>query len=136
MNAAAPERSTTPTDKLSGVIERVTFFNEESGFCVLRIKAPGHREEVTVIGSLPSVSAGEWLSGEGWWVRDKEHGLQFKASTIRTVPPTTVEGIERSNSMVYSFVLPDSACLYASSLCSRSLMSFPSPQLRRSLQDS
>src|ERR1019366_2803766 len=55
----------------------------------------GHREEVTVIGSLPSVSAGEWLSGEGWWVRDKEHGLQFKASTIRTVPPTTVEGIER-----------------------------------------
>jgi hypothetical protein len=69
------------------VIERVTFFNEESGFCVLRMKAPGHREEVTVIGSLPSVSAGEWLSGEGWWVRDKEHGLQFKASTIRTVPP-------------------------------------------------
>src|ERR1700681_1107512 len=63
MNAAAPERSTTPTDKLSGVIERVTFFNEESGFCVLRVKAPGHREEVTVIGSLPSVSAGEWLSG-------------------------------------------------------------------------
>jgi exodeoxyribonuclease V alpha subunit len=95
MNASAPERSTTPTDKLSGVIERVTFFNEESGFCVLRIKAPGHREEVTVIGSLPSVSAGEWLSGEGWWVRDKEHGLQFKASTIRTVPPTTVEGIEK-----------------------------------------
>jgi exodeoxyribonuclease V alpha subunit len=95
MNAAAPERSATPTDKLSGVIERVTFFNEESGFCVLRIKAPGHREEVTVIGSLPSVSAGEWLSGEGWWVRDKEHGLQFKASTIRTVPPTTVEGIEK-----------------------------------------
>jgi exodeoxyribonuclease V alpha subunit len=77
------------------VIERVTFFNEESGFCVLRIKATGHREEVTVIGSLPSVSAREWLSGEGWWVRDKEHGLQFKASTIRTVPPTTVEGIER-----------------------------------------
>jgi exodeoxyribonuclease V alpha subunit len=95
MNATAPERSTTPTDKLSGVIERVTYFKEESGFCVLRIKAPGHREEMTVIGSLPSVSAGEWLSGEGWWVRDKEHGLQFKASTIRTVPPTTVEGIEK-----------------------------------------
>jgi exodeoxyribonuclease V alpha subunit len=94
MNATTPEPS-APTAQLSGVIERVTFFNEESGFCVLRIKAPEHREEVTVIGSLPSVSAGEWLSGEGWWVRDKEHGLQFKASTIRTVPPTTVEGIER-----------------------------------------
>ncbi|HEX7425008.1 MAG TPA: ATP-dependent RecD-like DNA helicase, partial [Terriglobales bacterium] len=42
-----------------------------------------------------SVNAGEWLAAEGWWVRDKEHGLQFKAITIRTVPPTTAEGIER-----------------------------------------
>lgn len=94
MNATAQERN-TPTESISGLIERVTFFNEESGFCVLRLKAPGHRDEVTVIGSLPSVSAGEWLAAEGWWVRDKEHGLQFKATTLKTVPPTTVEGIER-----------------------------------------
>jgi len=94
MNALSPERS-TPTESLSGLIERVTFFNEESGFAVLRVKVPGHRDEVTIIGSLPSVSAGEWLAAEGWWVRDKEHGLQFKAITLKTVPPTTVEGIER-----------------------------------------
>jgi len=48
-----------------------------------------------VIGALPSVTAGEWLVAEGWWVRDKEHGLQFKASSMKTVPPTTVAGIER-----------------------------------------
>jgi ATP-dependent exoDNAse (exonuclease V) alpha subunit len=35
------------------------------------------------------------MVAEGWWVRDKEHGLQFKASTMKTVPPTTVAGIER-----------------------------------------
>src|SRR5262249_55048601 len=56
---------------------------------------PGRREETTVIGSLPSVTAGEWLVAEGCWVRDKEHGLQFKASTLKTVPPTTADGIER-----------------------------------------
>jgi exodeoxyribonuclease V alpha subunit len=61
----------------------------------LRVKARGQRDETTVIGSLPSVTAGEWLSAEGWWVRDKEHGLQFKATTMKTVPPTTAEGIER-----------------------------------------
>ena len=94
MNATTPARS-TPTESISGLIERVTFFNEEIGFCVLRLKAPGHHDEVTVIGSLPSVSAGEWLAAEGWWVRDKEHGLQFKAITLKTVLPTTVEGIER-----------------------------------------
>jgi exodeoxyribonuclease V alpha subunit len=94
MNAAIPERRPA-TEEISGVIERVTFHNDESGFCVLRVKVRGQREETTVVGSLPSVTAGEWLSAEGWWVRDKEHGLQFKASTMKTVPPTTAEGIER-----------------------------------------
>jgi ATP-dependent exoDNAse (exonuclease V) alpha subunit len=47
------------------------------------------------VGSLPSVTAGEWLVAEGCWVRDREHGLQFKATTMKTVPPTTAEGIER-----------------------------------------
>src|SRR5271169_3121418 len=94
MNAAIPEHRPV-TEEVSGLIERVTFHNGESGFCVLRIKARGQREETTVIGSLPSVTAGEWLSAEGWWVRDKEHGLQFKATSMKTVPPTTAEGIER-----------------------------------------
>jgi len=95
MNAAAPERKPA-TEEISGLIERVvTVHNDESGFCVLRVKTSGHRREATVIGALPSVTAGEWLVAEGWWVRDKEHGLQFKASTMKTVPPTTVAGIER-----------------------------------------
>jgi exodeoxyribonuclease V alpha subunit len=94
MSAAIPERRPV-TEEISGLIERVTFHNDDSGFCVLRVKARGQREETTVVGSLPSVTAGEWLSAEGWWVRDKEHGLQFKATMMKTVPPTTAEGIER-----------------------------------------
>ena len=94
MNAAMPEHKPM-TEEISGLIERVTFHNDESGFCVLRVRTRGHRDETTVIGSLPSVTAGEWLVAEGWWVRDKEHGLQFKARNLKTVPPTTVEGIER-----------------------------------------
>ena len=94
MSAATPERKPL-TEEISGLIERVTFHNEESGFCVLRVKTQGHREETTVVGSVPSVTAGEWLVAEGCWFRDQEHGLQFKATTIKTVPPTTVEGIER-----------------------------------------
>ena len=94
MNAATAERRPS-TDQISGLIERVTFHSDESGFCVLRVKAKGQRDDITVVGSLPSVTAGEWLTAEGWWVRDKEHGLQFKATTLKTVPPTTAEGIER-----------------------------------------
>jgi exodeoxyribonuclease V alpha subunit len=73
MNAVTPERRPA-TEQISGLIERVTFHNDESGFCVLRVKAKGQRDDVTVVGSLPSVTAGEWLAAEGWWVRDKEGG--------------------------------------------------------------
>jgi hypothetical protein len=55
MNAAIPQRRPA-TEEISGLIERVTFHNEENGFCVLRVKTQGHREETTVIGSLPSVT--------------------------------------------------------------------------------
>ena len=77
MNAAIPERRPV-SEEVSGLIERVTFHSDESGFCVLRVEARGQRDETTVVGSLPSVTAGEWLVAEGWWVRDKEHGLQFR----------------------------------------------------------
>ena len=90
-----PAATEPHSERISGLIERVTFFNEDSGFCVLRVKAAGHRDLVTVVGSSPSVCAGEWLTAEGTWVRDKEHGLQLKATVLRTVPPTTTEGIER-----------------------------------------
>jgi exodeoxyribonuclease V alpha subunit len=95
MNNAIPERQ-RPAEEVSGLLERVIFFNEETGFCVLRVKIKGQREEVTVVGSLPAVTAGEWLVAEGWWIRDKEHGLQFKATAMKTVPPTTAEGISFS----------------------------------------
>jgi len=55
MNAAIPARRPA-TEEISALIERVTFHNEENGFCVLRVKTPGHREETTVVGSLPSVN--------------------------------------------------------------------------------
>ena len=84
-----------PTDKLSGLIDRVTYFSETTDFAVLKVKASGHRDLVTVVGSLPVASAGEWLIAEGTWVRDREHGLQLKATVLKTVPPNTKDGIEK-----------------------------------------
>src|SRR5436305_9372425 len=91
-----PASSAAPIGyQLNGLIERVTFFSEESGFSVRRVKAEGHRDLVTVIGSAPSVSAGEWITAEGDWVLDKEHGRQLKAFHLKTMPPNTREGMER-----------------------------------------
>ena len=61
-------KATLP-ESLSGLIERVTFHQEENGWAVLKVKAKGHSELVTVVGSLASVSAGEWLTAQGRWVQ-------------------------------------------------------------------
>jgi exodeoxyribonuclease V alpha subunit len=78
---------------LSGIIERVTFHNPENGYAVLRVQATGRRGQVTVVGHLPAVYAGEFLEGEGDWVQDRDHGMQFKATNLRITPPHTKEGI-------------------------------------------
>ena len=80
---------------LAGLVERVTFHNAENGFCVLRIKARGHRDLITVIGHAASISAGEWVTASGDWVNDHTHGQQFKARFMRTSAPTSIDGIEK-----------------------------------------
>jgi exodeoxyribonuclease V alpha subunit len=84
-----------PEDALSGQVERITFHNEENGFCVLKVKVQGRREPVSVLGTLPSVAAGEWITGQGTWERDRDHGMQLRARTLKTQPPTSLEGIEK-----------------------------------------
>ena len=90
-----PQPPAQHAESLSGLIERVTFFNEENGWAVLKVKAKGHRDLVAVVGSLPSVSAGEWVTAEGRWVQDREFGLQFRAEMLNSTAPTTREGIEK-----------------------------------------
>src|ERR1700704_4585555 len=87
--------SSPPQEGFSGLIERITFHSEETGFAVLRVKVKSHRELVTVVGVLASVNAGEWITTQGNWVQDKEHGLQFKAAFLKCNPPTSREGIEK-----------------------------------------
>jgi len=88
-------RQGAPAERLAGSVERVTFHSGESGFCVLRVKVRGQRDLVTVVGSAASVTAGEYLECEGTWVNDRRHGLQFKASSLRVIPPSTLDGIEK-----------------------------------------
>jgi exodeoxyribonuclease V alpha subunit len=85
----------SPSEVLVGNVERVTFHSEESGFCVLRIKARGHRDLVTTIGHAAMISAGEWVTATGEWINDRNHGLQFKARFLKTSEPSSVEGIEK-----------------------------------------
>ena len=80
---------------LAGLVERVTFHNAENGFCVLRAKARGHRDLVTVVGHAAIISAGEWITASGEWINDRAHGQQFKARFLKTSAPSSIDGIEK-----------------------------------------
>jgi exodeoxyribonuclease V alpha subunit len=83
------------TEVLAGLVERVTFHNQDTGFCVLRLKARGHRDLVTTIGHAAMISAGEWVTTSGEWINDHTHGLQFRARFLKTSAPTSLDGIEK-----------------------------------------
>ena len=93
--AAGRRQEAADREVLAGLVERVTFHNPENGFCVLRTRARGHRDLVTVVGHAAMVAPGEWITASGEWVNDRTHGQQFKARFIRTAEPSSVEGIEK-----------------------------------------
>ncbi len=88
-------RTSSPTEILAGLVDRVTFHNSESGFCVLRVKARGQRDAITVVGHAAMISAGEFVQASGCWINDRTHGVQFRASFLKATAPTTIEGIEK-----------------------------------------
>ncbi len=92
---ASPASELPDRDVLAGTVERVTFHNADTGFCVLRVKARGHRDLATVIGHAATIAPGEWITVTGNWVNDRTHGQQFKARFLRASAPSSAEGIER-----------------------------------------
>ncbi len=82
-------------DKLTGLVERITFHNPENGYSVIKISVSGTRDLITVIGNIAALSVGEHIESDGVWIQNKQYGKQFKADTIRTVAPNSIEGIEK-----------------------------------------
>jgi len=61
----------------------------------MRVAVKGRREPMTVVGVVASVNTGEWITAQGTWVRDREHGLQLRADSITCSAPNSREGIEK-----------------------------------------
>lgn len=93
-----------PETLLIGIIERITYLNEENGYTVIKllpdspltlwdsVNADG---TVTVTGTFPDVIPGETLELHGCWVSHPQHGDQFKADSFKRLAPTTLAGITR-----------------------------------------
>ncbi|MFE3520496.1 ATP-dependent RecD-like DNA helicase [Streptomyces sp. NPDC059161] len=81
---------------LEGVLERITYANEESGYTVARVDTGrGGGDLLTVVGSLLGAQPGESLRMEGRWGSHPQYGKQFTVENYTTVLPATIQGIRR-----------------------------------------
>ncbi|MCB9158623.1 MAG: AAA family ATPase [Caldilineaceae bacterium] len=93
-------------DTLRGVVERVTYHNEENGYTVAKlapenaaavgaVRGFGRNGEVAVVGNMPDINVGESVELRGRWTVHPEYGKQFLVEQMRTVLPATVAGMEK-----------------------------------------
>ena len=84
-----------PLSDLQGVVERLTYYSEESGYTVARVKVPRERDLITVVGSFANIQAGQTLQMSGFWKEHPKFGQQFQVKTYRETKPATLTGIEK-----------------------------------------
>ncbi len=82
-------------ETLRGLVERVMFHTEDTGYCILKVVPDKKREQITLLGRAPRVVAGERFEAEGHWETDRTFGPQFRAEALRLAPPDSEEGMER-----------------------------------------
>ncbi|MFL5733020.1 MAG: ATP-dependent RecD-like DNA helicase [Chloroflexia bacterium] len=80
---------------VDGVLERITYINEENGYTVARLKVPRYKKPVTIAGYLPAVSVGEGLRLEGKWVTHPQYGHQLMVTRYQSALPSTVTALKR-----------------------------------------
>jgi exodeoxyribonuclease V alpha subunit len=90
-------------ETLAGSIERVTFYNPENGYSVIRLRPErafrgaglGRDGTVTIVGNLPELTAGEQVKLQGRWASHSKHGVQFQVEICEQTMPATTAGIRR-----------------------------------------
>ncbi|MFE0045003.1 SF1B family DNA helicase RecD2 [Streptomyces albireticuli] len=81
---------------VEGVLERITYASEESGYTVARVDTGrGGGDLLTVVGSLLGAQPGESLRMEGRWGSHPQYGRQFTVENYTTLLPATIQGIRR-----------------------------------------
>ena len=78
-------------EKITGIVDEVTFRNEANGFTVLDLEM--ENELLTVVGVLPGVNAGETVTLTGTYTTHPSFGRQFKATAFSRCMPETADQI-------------------------------------------
>jgi exodeoxyribonuclease V alpha subunit len=82
-------------ETLDGVVDKITYVNEENGYTIGRLKVPRQKQLVTIAGHLPAVNVGEGLRVEGHWVQHAQYGRQFQVARYQTAAPGTLTALKK-----------------------------------------
>jgi exodeoxyribonuclease V alpha subunit len=82
-------------DSVEGVLERITFYNEENGFLIGKLKGTEGKEEIAVVGKAPKVQCGETLLLTGSWTMHPKHGKQFSFEKFESKLPSSAYGVRK-----------------------------------------
>jgi exodeoxyribonuclease V alpha subunit len=80
---------------IQGLVERISYHNEENDFVVAKLREKEKKELTTIVGNLSGVNPGESLKLTGKWVQNKRFGEQFQVETFEVTVPATLHGIQK-----------------------------------------
>jgi exodeoxyribonuclease V alpha subunit len=93
-----PQQQTSAAPKqesITGVVERLTYYSQESGYTIARLQRPGAKELTTITGSFANIQAGQTLQLTGFWREHPQYGPQFQVISYKETKPATITGIEK-----------------------------------------
>ncbi len=98
-------------ERIAGQVAAVIYFNEESGYTVLRLQVDDGSQAI-VVGCIPMVAPGESMVAWGEWTRHPAHGEQFQAAyTERTMPTGAAAIFDYLSSRTIKGIGPATAAL-------------------------
>jgi exodeoxyribonuclease V alpha subunit len=92
---ATPTPNITTQFNLTGVVERITFNAEDTGYTIARLQAPRCHDLITIVGSFANIQAGQTLQLTGIWREHPQYGQQFQVTTYTETKPATLTGMEK-----------------------------------------
>lgn len=84
--------------RITGVVEHIIYANEENGYTVCDISMRGEEGRdvlATLVGSMPFIAEGEYITALGDWVVHSSFGRQFKVETYEKELPANEASILR-----------------------------------------
>ncbi|MEJ1934165.1 ATP-dependent RecD-like DNA helicase [Nostoc sp. NIES-2111] len=82
-------------ETITGVVERLTFHSEESGYTVARLTRARSTDLTTIVGSFANIQPGQTLQLTGFWKDHPQYGPQFNVTNYHETKPATLTGIEK-----------------------------------------